>query len=66
MHSITFDCFSCALQLGRTCNCYLYQFQIPEYNETLFGFDFIEDTVKNNTVTIKPIYIYEWIIIMKM
>ena len=38
-----------AEQLGRAAGCYMYKSQVPEYNETLYGFQFIEDSVVINT-----------------
>ena len=39
-----------AEQLGRAAGCYMYESQVPEYNETLYGFEFIDDSVIINTM----------------
>ena len=38
-----------AEQLGRSLDCYMFNSQISEYNETLYGFNFVNDNFTINT-----------------
>ena len=42
-----------AQQLGRAAGCYMYESQVPEYNESLYGFEFLDDSVTIDTKTEK-------------